>query len=458
MNALTEKEKHDAVRQWVTCQDPDHFFTLSENLASETNLLESNADQGHLRVGLPDHSFLQPAISKRIFWFPKGIPDGTSVLLASSRIGNRPDTKPFIFDALRTICCRFETEKKFLISHKGTAPHEFVKRAADLFAIPFLEFRPFPKNVDSSWFESELTKESNFIAYYDAQDQPQADELLINIAHQVYLLSVRANGNIAKATTKRQAIASNAMTWFLANQEATSRKLAESLTADGVIPWYLYKVDKNKQMSITLKTFITLEEFQQDENTEDYLVHWTRRRNGPWPNETMNQFADNLILGLDSSDHSKFATLFRIVASGKIFAGNTITRDSTPVVSFTGNNVVDFPKLRKFRPHLSRWDFETVGIAIKRDALERQGVRKVIYGSDQTWDRLSISDRPLFQSSGSSMDWTNEREWRLIGDLNLHRIKTNEAFLYVDCPNYAARLASLSNWPVVLIGGSPQKP
>ncbi len=141
----------------------------------------------------------------------------------------------------------------------------------------------------------------------------------------------------------------------------------------------------------------------------------------------------------------------------RLQGNNDITRDSTPVVCFTEQTVDRFAKLRTFRSHLARWDFELAGIAIKREIIEQLGARPVIYGSDATWHQLKREDRPFFQirTSGQTkenMDWTSEMEWRIRGDVDLDRLKPNQAFVFVETEDEAWEVAFFSRWPVVVIG------
>ena len=449
--------KMETVRQWISSSDPAGILKIKNHFDPD-NLLNDDSGQGVLLTSLPVQSFSRTLI-EQLAWFPAGIPAGTSTLIASSRIGNQPDTKPYIFDAIRTLCPRFVRDNKFLISHDGIATNAFVKRAANIFGTAFLEFRPFPKTLNSSWFEFVLNQQEDcFVAHYHPNWQTEIttapDELLIGACREAYLLSVRSNGNISKSVQRR--LNSNdelKFTFLLTESPDTTKGTACSLIEAGAIAWHLYQTTIEKPNASTPGKHRKLNEFKQQHQLGDYLVHWTRRRNGPWPNQTQNQFVDNLILGLSASDHSKIATLIRIVATQTLLATNSITRDSTPVVSFTENRADQLAKLRKFRPHLSRWDFETVGIAIRRDVLQNHGARPVKYGTDQNFDKLSSNDRPFFQMEGTTIDWRNELEWRIPGNLNLNRIGTGDAFLFVDRAPDADKIAAVSKWPVVLIDG-----
>jgi hypothetical protein len=76
------------------------------------------------------------------------------------------------------------------------------------------------------------------------------------------------------------------------------------------------------------------------------------------------------------------------------------------------------------------------------------------------WRNLNESDRPFFQPAHSGrsssedvdagIDWTVEREWRHVGDLELNLLSRDDALVFV--PSFAAarRLSAVSPWPITL--------
>jgi hypothetical protein len=238
----------------------------------------------------------------------------------------------------------------------------------------------------------------------------------------------------------------------------------EQLCCAGAIRWWLYHPQGGQtfQVAAPSSEVFSLPHFASRHPLADYLFHWTRSCNGPWPDQSNRQYIDDLILGAPSSDHSRLATLCRIVAMRRLTASNEITRDSTPVVCFTEQTVERFAELRTFRSHLGRWDFELVGVAIKRDILERLGARPVIYGSDATWDQLARPQRPFFQIERSNsgkrdITWTIEKEWRVEGNVDLDRLKPHDAFVFVETEDEAHAVAVFSRWPVVVIGKQAER-
>ena len=78
----------------------------------------------------------------------------------------------------------------------------------------------------------------------------------------------------------------------------------------------------------------------------------------------------------------------------------------------------------------------------------------MIYGDDSDWKTLSSDHRPWFQlqtSKNGKIDWTLEQEWRLVGDLDLNRIGTDDAFAFVKTHSDAERLSEICRWPIVVL-------
>ena len=468
-----ESKLRDEVVGWLEQCDARSLFELrSDAVGQGGNLLTIEQDSErcseYLSYGLPREKFSQGrASSDRVFWFPNGVPDGAATLVASSRIGSQPDCKPEVFDAIRTLAYRFDTENRFLVTHDTMATHRFISRAAELFDLPIVELRPFPAELDADWFLKAREELTGFVCYYDRKQDEwegsfQVDRFVVSLAREVRLLEVRKHGNVHKAISDRlEQSEGETSVFLLADGRLNSSNVTEPLTELGAVPWFLYREDLGKPVDTaadaaveTMKTdsIIRLETFAESITLDDFLIHWTRRRKGPWPDQSENRYLDDLILGTFSAKHDRLRVLARILATKRLIATNQLTRDRKPVVCFSEVTVDRIGALRQFRAHLGRWDFETVGIAIRRSVVERCGGRKVVYGEESDWIDLPEIDRPYFQKQKSgAIDWTAEQEWRVVGDFGLSRLGTDDAFVFVDSEIDAGQIASLCNWPVVVI-------
>ena len=320
------------------------------------------------------------------------------------------------------------------------------------------------------------------------------DDLLVAVASCAVLLSVRKSGKILAAVNRRlelqrkpsnESISSTGSsrrqlsgtsdktektksTKLLINRKLTSKKTESNLLDKGASGWWLYRPDSFDSAVSTDSQVIskrtsgptnsrTIQPVILDPGEiapDQFLLHWTRRRVGPWPDQTQNGFLDDLIFRNSRSDHSQLSSLCRILASRRIFGSANLTRDTKPVVCFSDLTIQQLKKRRVFRPHLSRWDFEPYGLAIDRDLLKELGARRVVYGDDSSWDSLSPSERPFFQtrrSANQKINWELEREWRIVGDLQLKLIPRDRAFVFVDSEEQANVVASLCHWPIVVM-------
>ena len=194
-------------------------------------------------------------------------------------------------------------------------------------------------------------------------------------------------------------------------------------------------------------------------DTWDFLTHFTRHRDGPWPDQDERQFLDALILGDAEADHSPIASLGRMLNQRRIAASNNTIRGGFRVVSFTAVPLPEISRRRVFRIHRGRWDFEPYGICLRHDWLTARKTKSVEYGDDELWSRLSPSEQPFFQIAsthgddpGKSIDWSEEREWRHLGDVDLDELPADAGLVFVPTLAEAELIANISRWPIVVIG------
>jgi hypothetical protein len=117
---------------------------------------------------------------------------------------------------------------------------------------------------------------------------------------------------------------------------------------------------------------------------------------------------------------------------------------------------------RVFRQHLNRWDFEPYGIAFFKSAfLDKFGANPVVYGDEADWQSMDDAERPFFQVSSTrskKIDWRDEQEWRVVGDVELDRVAGKEAIVFVKCEDDLDVIRRLSAWPVVVLEQNRKTP
>lgn len=190
----------------------------------------------------------------------------------------------------------------------------------------------------------------------------------------------------------------------------------------------------------------------------EYFVHWTRRRDGPWPGQTETEFWEEVWLSREAANHSALATLSRIVQQQRLTASGAGIRGGFAVVSFSANSLAQVLRQRTFRAHRGRWDAEGYGLCVRRDWLQAQGAKPVVYGDDALWPTLADSDRPFFQLRTTRarrgvkpIDWSAEAEWRVPHDVDLSAAGRDDVVLFVPSEEEARQLTAISRWPVCVV-------
>jgi len=177
---------------------------------------------------------------------------------------------------------------------------------------------------------------------------------------------------------------------------------------------------------------------------------------GPAPGQSEEEFIDALILDLFDWDRSALSSLRRILAEGRLRASGVGLRGGRPAVSFSAVPLRQLVRQRTFRVHRKRWDFEHVGICVRRNLLEQIGARPVIYGDDDTRSQILEGERLWFQQRFShtpseTIDWSIEQEWRFPGDVHLSRFGPDDAFLFCPSSREAITLQTLAHWPILTV-------
>jgi hypothetical protein len=149
---------------------------------------------------------------------------------------------------------------------------------------------------------------------------------------------------------------------------------------------------------------------------DQYIIHWTKAPNGPWPTEKKFAYFD-AVAGSDFYPRNAFHTLQNIIKTGKIIASSVNMPKGTPVVSFSGLAPDKMLPLMRWRSRFRRMSFEPYGIGIEKMTARQLGIVPVRYYQKGEYPR----NKPLWQlqSRGFKTDWKQEMEYRYLGDFNL---------------------------------------
>ena len=378
--------------------------------------------------------------------------DQRSLFLGSSRLPGKLESIPGFFEGLLQIGVRGRDSGEVIINGLKTACEPYCRRLGELFGIAVRDVECFPLEVNKARRRVELLRAlgQRPVFVFDFADVG-IDRQLMLMATRAVVLSVRPKGNLWRAAFAR--LKSGRSFELLLDESLVQKKVGTELLSCGATGWYLIPMDQgsSEKDSVDAGAGKTLR--CEDETGEEFLLHWTRRRSGPWPQQDQKHYIDDLIFGVDRKDHRPVSSLYRILASQKLLGTSELTRDPRPVVCFSDLTFDELKARRVFRSHLARWDFEPYGIGIRRSWLEEQGARKVVYGGDSVWEQMAEELRPFFQfcDAERGTDWSVEKEWRVVGDLDLRKVPGDAAIVFVATVEEAERVQEVSRWPVVVL-------
>jgi hypothetical protein len=471
----------------------ESWISADENLPSRATALRQLTDIAKigsaLTLGLSGAANFAATrwLGLRLAWWPSGICDRRRVALISSRIGRRLDEKAEWFTLLRHACARIDSENDILFTTEKTAANQFVARAAKLFGIPSLQLEtPRDDRMKLGRWLQEITREkrteqgnydsrvflsppidSGIVIESSLQGIPLRDRAQVAFTDQVLAISVRKNGHVHKLLESRldDEDFPPGSVFLAVGPGLTDSKTEQHLMERGAVGWLVNMEGDRQQSPRTEGVLIDgprrqrSAEIIEPPSSEDwrFLTHCTRRRDGPWPDQSSDEFVDDLILERRSARHSALAALARVINARKLIANTNGIRGRTPVVSFSAVRLDELLRLRTFRSHRARWDFEPYGICIAQSWLQDRGASAVCYGDDDLWNTLSGEQQPFFQprtsiTSKQVMDWTVEQEWRHVGDVDLRDAPHDAAFVFVPTREEAELVADISRWPVAVVG------
>ncbi|MEZ6090731.1 MAG: hypothetical protein R3C05_22465 [Pirellulaceae bacterium] len=288
---------------------------------------------------------------------------------------------------------------------------------------------------------------------------PRRDVASVALPQRIFAPLVAARGNIDRLLRRRLTDDrfDPASVWIAVNEG--NRTVTEHIDR-GAVGWIAIEPDDASTPTEPEESdteVLSLHELLQQRNESNavdqwpYLIHCTRERIGAWPDQSEQAYCEEILLLARRIDDDAIDVLRRIVQSERLIASANITRGSHRVICFSERPVEALTSKRVFRSHLGRWDYEPFGIAIRKTLAKTLGLRPVIYGDDADFQALPQDQQPFFQNKGTRNDWTQEREWRGLGDLDLSLIAADDAFIFVDSVAAAQRLAPQSRWPIVVL-------
>lgn len=373
----------------------------------------------------------------------------------------------------------------------GTAAHRWVTRACQLLNQPAVQLALQGDPAARGWFAATpqaqgrgLPAAGDPVAHFVQSASPlDRDALAIMAADRVDVAYVRRGGTIERLLRARLAADDSPAVRVLVPVPAAAAQTAavlRELIAAGAIG-YCYRAAGTPQASSgfpagrscvdhTERAMMAAALQALLQRPQDWLIHWTRGRHGPWPGQSDQQFCDGLLLAAENeAEPSPLGTLQRIVRQRQLVGTCRTIGGEQPVVCLSALPLLTIAAARVFRSHLGRWDAEPYGVAIGRQAAERLGAQPVCYVDTQrrqAASRPQVAGQPAvprwrLQGRGRTFDWTAEQEWRVRGSLDLRRLAADEVIVFVDREEERAGLGPC-RWPVVSVqalrqaAGDPQ--
>jgi len=275
------------------------------------------------------------------------------------------------------------------------------------------------------------------------REQLTSEQLLLRLSDRSIVLHVRSAGNLEHALEE---LRSRHPAWLDdvticggPNEPAAARWVAEGLGGR----WFPEPVWQQPKRLAGLLTaaspsiaplpadcFWLTDWINRHRTAWPFLIHCTRGRRGPWPDQSTNEYLDEVLEERAGHTFDPMTTLLRIVEQGRLIASGRWVRGGQPVVSFSATPLDRLLADRQYRRHLRRWDYEPFGVGLSRERLMELGGRPVTYleGSNRQSD--GVYEQPAASRSGQ-IDWRGEQEWRIARDVVLADFQPDHIWLFV---------------------------
>lgn len=294
---------------------------------------------------------------------------------------------------------------------------------------------------------------------------PVHDRAVVYLSDCVFAVDVRQGGKIEQLLLDRMSKSEipPATTYVAYKLPASLHPTKHNLIQHGAVGWFYCTENAPQQSDVCgvrccnsegmhrLNTLQPLLSLARIRARNHYLIHCTRARKGPWPDQSIEQFHDEVLLQGMELDPVPMGSLQRILSQLRLVATDTCRNGDCPTVCFSDKPIEQLLEMRRFQSHLGRWDWEPYGLMIDRAWLQSQGARQVQYVSREIAMQMSQEDRTYAQvvtNRSNSQDWRAEQEWRMAGDLRLHTLPFSKAVVFVPTRRDALHLQHLSRWPI----------
>ncbi|TWT53640.1 hypothetical protein Pla22_12700 [Rubripirellula amarantea] len=382
--------------------------------------------------------------------------------ITSSRLGHDGELHQRVCRFLSRCILDARSRNAVLVIAKGSAIESWATRAAELWGADLIRVCCEAKCVCVS--SDAQARTLDFSGCCDAEvhlglrkpGDLNRDQCLIGVVDRLDAVYVRTGGTIAASIEERLRASRNGDVRVVISGEG--KCAGAGLLAAGAVGWYSpngtqpdrsESLGSNRAASQGANLVVkgTLEPWA--DTVGEWLIHCTRGRRGPWPDETESQYRDQVILGTaEAIRRGPLDALIRILRTGRLTASAVTSAKLYPVVCFTAVSLNEILSRRCFRSHLSRWDYEPYGIAIRMNAALALGMEPVIYGRAPERKLIAEHDRYRFHPIGNSQVWRQEKEWRSRETIELNDLDVKDVRVFVRDSEEARR--RLTNVPFAI--------
>ena len=303
-------------------------------------------------------------------------------------------TTPWVRQLVNTI--DFAKQNKLtLLSSVGLLNWEVITTLASLNRIPLILLLPDKHQIHTKeWAADQFHLDRQLTTFITLPSKTnnwlqQRDEEIIKQASFLIPISLRPGGTL---DTFMRNSATPKINSFQTPYSSKTDTQAYTITADNLNPCLA-------------------------EIADNYLIHWTRSPNAPWPNQTLYDYYLSLI-NSPTYPQTALATLERIISAKTIIASANHMPGNHATVAFSGNTPRQMLPLFRWRSRYRTMSFEPYGIGITKSSALRHGITKVTYYQLEEKPRIPENNSWRYQSSGKISDWTKEQEYRHPGNLD----------------------------------------
>lgn len=302
--------------------------------------------------------------------------------------------------------------------------------------------------LENFHFHLSISKQHNNLATQNSI----IDKICFALASEVRLLSVRKGGRLESLLP----LAKNKRV-FVLNSTQPNRGKKRSRLPENAVRWFVFSTSESQKSDTPLVNRVDYNPAirkWKTENFDDFLFHHTRGTLDHWPSDSPYRFWEKWLWD-GTRTGSAQQTLLNILSEQRIRGSGRLIPDKVPMVCFSENDPQETSSNPVFQNHLGRWDGLPFGVGLRKENLTDFDIRKVSYLDNSRVPVNTFEKGPwthpqfTFDSEGNiSIDWSYEKEHRLMGDIDLRAFSCQDVVVFVEKKTDAEKTAPFCRFPV----------